>query len=114
MTTLLKKLELKLIKKEQVAKNTYSFFFQRPPDFDFLPGQFMHMSLEIAHPDGRGNYRLFSIASSPSEKEHLMITTNSNHSAYKKTLFALSSGTSVQIHAPYGSFILKPEETSPL
>ena len=114
MAVLLRKLELKLLKKVQVAKDTYSFFFQRPSDFDFLPGQFLRMSLDIAEPNGRGNYRLFSIASSPSEKNYLMVTTKSNHSAFKKGLFALSSETSIQILAPYGSFILKPEETSPL
>lgn len=114
MTPLLKKMELKLLKIQPEAKNTFSFLFQRPPDFDFLPGQFLRLDLEIAEPDGRSNHRLFSIASSPSEKNYLMVTTKSNHSAFKKTLFALSSKKTVQTLAPYGSFILKPEETSPL
>lgn len=113
MTTIVQKFETKLLQKDQAAKDIYSFFFQRPSQFTFLPGQFMRMSIEIPQPDERGNSRFFSIASSPSEKDHLMITTRSDHSTFKKTLFALTVGTKVRITAPYGVFILNPEETVP-
>lgn len=113
MTTVSQKYEVELIKKEPAAKNSYSFYFQRPQQFDFLPGQFMRLSLAIPTPDERGDYRLFSIASSPSEKDYLMVTTRSNHSIFKKTLFTMGTGTKVRISSPYGVFILKPEETAP-
>jgi len=113
MPTVSQKYEVELIKKEPAAKDSSSFYFQRPQQFDFLPGQFMRLSLTIPEPDERGNSRFFSIASSPTEKDFLMITTRADHSAYKKTLFSLASGTKVSLTAPYGVFILKPEETTP-
>ncbi len=107
------KFETELLKKCRAAKNTYTFFFERPREFNFLPGQFMRLTLEISQTDGRGNHRFFSIASAPTEKDYLMITTRSNHSAFKKTLISLPIKSKVQISGPYGVFILKPEETSP-
>src|SRR3989344_817032 len=113
MITIAQKFTVEFLKKEQAAKNTSSFFFQSPPQLNFLPGQFMRLTLETLESDERANYRLFSIASSPTEKEYLMITTKSNHSVFKKTLFSLKIGTKAQISAPYGVFTLKPEETAP-
>src|SRR3989338_1410606 len=113
MTAVSQRFEAEFLKKEQVAKETSSFFFKRPAHLDFLPGQFMRLTLDILQPDERGNSRFFSIASSPTEKDYLMITTRSNHSAFKKTLFTLAIETKVGIAAPYGVFTLKPEETAP-
>src|SRR3989338_11233495 len=113
MITIAQKFTVEFLKKEQAAKNTSSFFFQRPPQLNFLPGQFMRLTLETLESDERANYRLFSIASSPTEKEYLMITTKSNHSVFKKTLFSLKIGTKAQISAPYGTFTLKKEEAAP-
>ena len=107
------KFEVEFLKQEQVARGASSFFFKKPQPLDFLPGQFMRLTLEIPQPDERGNSRFFSIASSPTEENHLMVTTRSNHSAFKKILFNLTAGTKVQIAAPYGVFILKLEEKVP-
>ena len=113
MPIIAQKFELSLLKKEQVAKNTDSFYFARPAELDFLPGQFMRLFLNLPQPTDRGNGRFFSIASSPSEKQFLMITVRIRDSDFKQTLLNLKEGTKIQIALPYGSFTLKPEETIP-
>lgn len=103
--------EVRFLKKQQLAKDAYAFYFQRPSDFEFLPGHFVRITLPIANPDQRGNSRFFSIASSPTEKDHIMIAIRIITSAYKKTLEHLESGIQTKLSGPYGSFILNPQET---
>lgn len=100
-------------KKVQMSEDAYSFYFQRPSDLAFQPGQYMRIDIEIPNPDVRGNSRLFTIASSPTKMDHLMITTRIIQSSFKKTLFNMTPGTKVSIVAPYGVFILHEEETIP-
>ena len=113
MPIVAQKYEVKLLKKRKVAKNTHSFYFERPRLMDFIPGQFMRLTVDIKIPDGKANFRLFSIASSPTEKEYLMITVRTNRSAFKETLLLAEIGTKVQISAPYGMFVLDMNETLP-
>lgn len=95
-----------LIKKEKVSRDAYSFYFARPESFDFSPGQYIKMTLDIKNPDERGVSHFFSIASSPTEKEHLMVTTRIIQSSFKKTLAKINIGDIVQMNGPFGGFIL--------
>lgn len=105
---------LPFIKKERLAKDTYSFYFDRTKEtFNFLPGQYMRMILPHANPDDRGTSRYFTISSSPHEKEHLMITTKIPQSTFKKALANLEPGTKVQFFGPIGYFIEKIESDKP-
>src|SRR3989338_5783837 len=113
MTIIAAKYDVEFLKKEQVAEEMSSFFFQRPLHLDFKPGQFMRLSLNLSHPDERGSGRFFSIASSPTEKDYLMITVKTSPQIYKKTLLNLMPGNKIQISLPYGVFTLKPEEPQP-
>ncbi len=101
----------RLIKKEKVAKNTYSFYFEKG-HFKFLPGQYLRMTLDIKNPDERGSSRFFTISSSPLEK-YLVITTRIIRSTFKKRLFALEEGEEVTLFGPLGKFILEEKDLSP-
>lgn len=105
---------LPFIKKDKVAKDTYSFYFSRAQlDFDFLPGQYIDMILPIKNPDYRGSERSFTISSSPSDKNHIIITTKIIKSSFKKTLINLKSSQLVEFNGPWGGFVFKEEETFP-
>lgn len=101
----------KLIKKEQLTQDTYSFYFERPSSFEFIPGQYIKMVLNIEDPDDRGVSRFFSLPSSPTERGHLMITTRILQSSFKKTLGNLPLGAEVQMRGPHGAFILDEKDT---
>lgn len=105
--------EAKLIKKKQVSQDAHSFYFERPRDFDFIPGQYVKIVLDILNQDERGVSRFFSISSSPTEHNFITITTRIIKSSFKKTLVNLSSGDHVSIRGPHGSFTLEEEDTRP-
>jgi len=101
---------LPFIKKEKVAKDTYSFYFDRSGfSFDFLPGQYLRLTLPHAS-DERGTSRYFTIASSPHEKKHVMFTIRIYESSFKKTLYKLQPGDEGHFFGPMGWFLLPKDE----
>ncbi|MBI2074432.1 MAG: FAD-dependent oxidoreductase [Candidatus Levybacteria bacterium] len=98
------------IKKEEIAEGTYAFFFKKSEEFNFLPGQYIRIILPHQNPDNRGQTRLFSISSSPLEKDYIRIVTKVIKSSFKKALYNLTPGAKVQFSPPMGSFILKEED----
>lgn len=106
--------QLPFLRKEQQARNAFSFYFdRRDMDFDFLPGQYNRVTLSIKAADGRGASRFFTIASSPLEKDHLVITTKAESSDFKKKFFSLAPGEKVQFFGPHGGFVLRDDENFP-
>ena len=109
-----KEFALPFIKKQQEAKDVYSFYFdQTHTDFSFIPGNWIRVTLNLPSPDQRGNSRSFSIASSPLQKDILMITTKISQSVFKQTLYSLTPRDAVQFFGPVGRFLLNEEETQP-
>lgn len=76
----------------------------------FLPGQFLHLALDpfeagMHWPDSR----VYSIASSPSDRDRIRITV-SRQGSFTSRLFAeLQLGSEVWIKLPYGSFCPNPD-----
>lgn len=105
--------EIPLVKKEKSAKDVMTFYFDRTkvPNYDFLPGQYNRVIIPDVKDDPRGNSRMFSIASSPTSKEFLMITTKISDSKFKQTFASLSEGDTVQFFGPVGRFVLDEKET---
>ncbi len=104
---------LTFIKKEKVSVDTFSFYFERPVGFNYLPGQYMKIILNKKIDDERGNSRYFTICSSPTEKDYLMITTKIIQSSFKKNLAELLGGEKVEFHGPYGTFVLDQFDPRP-
>ena len=105
-----KEFYLPLTKKEQLTKDVYSFYFKRPQDLDFLPGQYIRMILPIEKKDERGDSRFFTIASSPLEKDKIMITTRVIKSSFKKKLAELNIGERAKFFGPMGGFVLNEQD----
>ncbi len=99
--------------KQEIAKDTYTFFFERPQDFEFLPGQYNRWTLPITATDGRGSSRFFTISSSPLEKKSLTVTTKIIQSDFKKALVQLKENDEIKIFGPMGNFILDETNTTP-
>lgn len=106
--------ELPFIQKKQESEDSYSFYFDRKNvSFNFHPGQYIGMFLNIEDPDDRGNTRFFSVASSPTETDYLFITTRIIKSSFKLTLSNLKQGEIVKFTGPFGKFVLNEEEKKP-
>lgn len=108
---------LPFVKKEQVSKDAYTFYFSakggESSGWDFLPGQFVRVTLPHANPDERGISRNFSISSSPLDTNFLTITTRVVQSTFKKTLVQLTPGAPVQFFGPVGKFVLDELDIRP-
>lgn len=115
MSTLPVDFSLSLIKKEKVSQDAYAFYFDRTknPDFEFRPGQYIRMTIPHENPDERGSNRLFSLITSPLDKEKIGITTRIIQSSFKKALASLSEGSQVQFSGPRGMFIFDETDIRP-
>lgn len=103
----------KLIRKENVAEGTTSFYFEKPEGFTFKAGQ--NVDIELLTPletDKEGNKRTFSLVSAPSMPE-LQIVTRMRESAFKRSLKDLSEGSEVEIEGPYGNMTLHSDAAKP-
>jgi hypothetical protein len=57
---------VKLLRREEVAEGTMSFYFDKPAGFQFKPGQYVDWTLtNPPETDAEGNIRSLSLASAP-------------------------------------------------
>ncbi len=103
----------KLLNRVEVAEGTIAFHFEKPPGFDFKPGQSTDITLlNPPETDSEGNVRTFSIASAPFE-DQLMIATRMRDTAFKRSLKKVPLGTAVKMDSPMGSFTLHKNSVKP-
>jgi ferredoxin-NADP reductase len=90
------------------GERVYSIVLQpRSPIPRFLPGQFLHLALDAADPQGFWpESRVFSIASPPDDREAVRITYSVKGAFTSRMERELAVGSSVWIKLPYGSFIV--------
>ena len=104
---------VRLLRREEVAESTMSFYFDKPAGFQFKPGQYLDCSLmDPSETDAEGNIRTFSIASAPTEKD-LMVATRMRDTAFKRVLKRMSLGSQLKIDGPLGSFTLHSNASRP-
>jgi len=111
------KLELKFLEKVSYkGTDIMSFRFSRNDDQNYLnyrPGQFSVVDLGTKE-DPKGPTRSFTIASSPTEKDAILITTRIRDTPFKQKLSRLEEGTAVKITAPAGKFTLPQDHSKSL
>ncbi|HEX7042867.1 MAG TPA: FAD-dependent oxidoreductase [Patescibacteria group bacterium] len=101
-------MELKLIEKRQETKDVTSFIFAPSEPLSWKAGQFLHYVLHHRPTDDRGSDRWFTNSAAPFEN-HIRITTRQstdNSSSFKKKLFSLVEGKSIEISTVEGDFTL--------
>ncbi len=106
-------MQVQLVKTQPVAQNIQSFYFKPAEPMSYVAGQFIQMTLPHPNPDDRGIKRWFTLSSSPTE-ELISITTKfapDRSSSFKKQLFGLTAGDTVEINDPEGDFVL-PDQTN--
>ncbi|MBI2613708.1 MAG: FAD-dependent oxidoreductase [Candidatus Levybacteria bacterium] len=108
---------LNFIKKEGIARDVFTFYFDRVKrrsvgKLNFLAGQYVHIYLPVINEKSRGNSRMFTIASSPLEKDYISIVTKKGNSIFKKALFNLKPKTSVKFYGPSGSLVIDEAKKS--
>ena len=96
-----------------VARDTLEVLLEKPDGLSFTAGQHADVSFKDASfDDPRGNVRLFSFASTPSE-EHIRFATRLTGSPFKKALAEASSGTEFVVDDPTGNAVLHEDSSRP-
>jgi ferredoxin-NADP reductase len=81
----------------------------------FKPGQFLHLALDEYQPGGFWpESRVFSIASSPLERDRLVITYSVKGSFTGRMQRELAVGRRVWVKLPYGEFVVDPSNDAVL
>jgi len=98
--------QTKLENRCEVAERTMAFYLEKPPGFQFKPGQYVDLTLiDPPEMDSSGAVRTFSIASAPYEN-NLVVATRMRDSAFKRVMAKLPVGTDLKFEGPMGSFTL--------
>jgi glycine betaine catabolism B len=89
-----------------------SFKFARRSEYNkqnqnlqYKPGQYAIVDLGTKE-DPEGPLRSFTMASSPTEEDFVLISTRIRDTPFKKKLASLNVGTYVNVTAPLGKFVL--------
>jgi ferredoxin-NADP reductase len=97
-----------LLGRTEVAEGTMAFQFEKPNNFVFKAGQYIHLTLSGSQEQfgpANGMTHTFSIANSPCEDE-LVVTTRMRNSVFKQAISTLPIGSPARIKGPMGSFSL--------
>jgi ferredoxin-NADP reductase len=99
--------------REEIANGTMAFHFEKPPGFNFKPGQAIDVVLlDPPAADTQSARHTFSIVSAPFEDE-LSVATRMRDSPFKRALGSLPVGAPVAIDGPSGSLTLHKDRARP-
>lgn len=101
-------MKLQFVSKIKETADVTSFIFQYPEGSSYTAGQFFHYVLHHRPTDDRGSDRFFTNAAAPFEKQVRITTreTKDTGSTFKKKLFSLVEGKSIEVSNISGDFTL--------
>lgn len=113
MSNLSKNYKVKLLGKQIIANDTYSFVFTKPEGFTFKAGQFIKVYFgscdnEMEEMDDKGCVRYFAISSPPLSDE-IAIAFRMTYSPFKEYLLAMKIGDELFIEGPHGNIFFEDD-----
>jgi ferredoxin-NADP reductase/nitrite reductase/ring-hydroxylating ferredoxin subunit len=108
-----KKLFLELHSKEKLQGTDVMKFRIARGGIDYTAGQYAFFKLDHISGDAKGPIRHFSIASSPTEQDHILISTRIRDTQYKQKLASLKEGAKILVWGPEGEFVLHDDYSKP-
>lgn len=82
-----------------------SFQFARQPDMDYLPGQFLYVTVLVG---SQAAIHHFSFTSSPTDRDYIEFTKVMTASDFSRALDGLKPGSRAVLKGPEGNFTLPP------
>jgi ferredoxin-NADP reductase/nitrite reductase/ring-hydroxylating ferredoxin subunit len=107
------KLSLELHSKEKLQGTDVMKFRIARGGIDYTAGQYAFFKLDHISGDAKGPIRHFSIASSPTEQDHILISTRIRDTQYKQKLASLKDGAKILVWGPEGEFVLHDDYSKP-
>ena len=97
-------LDVKILEVKELAEHRKGFIVERPPDFDYEPGQYM--LIELVEDYGTP----FPLASSPTEDVLAFATVIREGSDLKQEMDQKKPGDNFILSGPYGEFVYEERE----
>jgi glycine betaine catabolism B len=92
-----------------------SFWFRPERPLRYEAGQFVNVRLAHEHADNRGDARIFTLTSLPSDTLlSILVRFPGESSSYKQALLKLQPGAELSIEEPLGDFVLPKDISIPL
>jgi ferredoxin-NADP reductase/nitrite reductase/ring-hydroxylating ferredoxin subunit len=108
------KVTLELLSREKLQDTDIVTFKLSRGGLDFTAGQYAFFKLDgVDSHDSKGPIRHFSIASSPTEQDYMMISTRIRDTQYKQKLASLKEGEKILAWGPQGEFVLHDDHSKP-
>jgi ferredoxin-NADP reductase/nitrite reductase/ring-hydroxylating ferredoxin subunit len=107
------KLSLELLSKESLLGTDIITFKLTRGKLHYTAGQYAFFKLDGVSGDTKGPIRHFSIASSPTEQDYMLISTRIRDTSYKQKLASLEKGTKILAWGPRGEFVLNDDHSKP-
>jgi ferredoxin-NADP reductase len=102
--------QMTLVDRQRIARDTMAFWFDANGAlYEFRAGQ----HADFVFGSESDNSRTFSLASSPLDKQPIMIAMRMRETAFKTALNAAPFGTKFKVSRPRGSFTLHKDVTRP-
>jgi ferredoxin-NADP reductase len=105
---------LKLLEKKELAEGTTAFYFEKPEDFDYTPGQYAFFTLGEKGWFKKKLVRHFTLITIPEEMRLGFATRMREGSDFKNKIKELPLGSPVEVSAPLGNFTLPEQPGAPL
>lgn len=107
------KLSLEILSKESMLGTDIITFKLTRGNIQYTAGQYAFFKLDGVFGDSKGPIRHFSIASSPTEQDYIMISTRIRDTPYKQELASLEKETKILAWGPQGEFVLHNDHSKP-
>lgn len=104
------------IEKTHLTSDIWEFRFVKPAQYEYVAGQYAHVSLADVFDDPRGPARTMSFISHPTDSYFSFVTRIPAYqsSPFKQRLSSLSRAETIHIDAAMGDLVLPKLETTPL
>lgn len=104
-----------MLERKRISDDALEISFRRPASFAFAAGQYLQVMLpELEHADPRGSSRVFSIASSPNDRDRISIAFRRSDSGFKRSLEQLPLGGQALLEGAHGYFALRTAPRRPI
>jgi ferredoxin-NADP reductase len=102
-------MKLKLLERKTQVPGVESFIFEPEEPLNWQAGQYLHYVLHHEPTDDRGSDRWFTVSSAPFEGRPTITTrfADDKSSSFKKKLFSLVPGKSIEISRVEGDFVIE-------
>lgn len=107
-------IRLELMSKRQLTPTSWEFELRPLAPVRFTAGQFIEITLPHRGTDGRGNRRVFSIASASADRLKIGVRSTPPTSTFKQRLLALEPGERLGATSVGGDFVLPRDPAAPL